>query len=429
MASYYDMNVNERRELSTFYVLGAGFSRAISPQMPLLPDLATGVLGQLGLPRETLRPFDDNLEQWLSHISVDQPWLDDGGNLTNRAAFLRASLAVRKCIESAEATAVESPPKLWLLRLAWDMCERQAKVATFNYDLLLERAASHARRVHTWTDLYGISLHGRYPVGTGPFFSPQPPPGNVFTLFKLHGSTNWGHGGMSGATHEAIVLMRGDPAWRAPDAEGAHAARQRDTFLYDDLVPMIVPPTTTKNPYYGNTALRAQWRRAHDAMCAARKVVIIGFSFPSSDLQVRHFMATAVAPSTNVIVVDRRPESVSTVRGLLPQAGEITSFIGDSAVSDYVNASCGDLIRWGMIYEPDGWDVALTVNGSNVLDEAVTLTKPWRSQDGSSIGSWLKAEVARRWPSIDVEEATSDPDQPANASGHLSRIAYIPKTP
>jgi len=268
--------MNEPLDESTFYILGAGFSYAISQHMPLLTDLTAGVLNQLGLPKAVLDPFGSNLEQWLSHISVDQPWLGDSDNLTNRATFLRASNAVRDCIDRAEAQATKEAPKPWLLRLVCEMCERCSKAATFNYDLLLERATSHARRVHTWADLYGISLEGRYPIDTAPFPGPQRPPGDVFTLFKLHGSTNWGYQGTENRTNEAVVLMRSLQSWLPTPTNTTITTAQRSTFLYDDLVPMIVPPTTTKNPYYGNTVLRAQWRRAHQALRTAREIVIVG---------------------------------------------------------------------------------------------------------------------------------------------------------
>jgi hypothetical protein len=48
---------------ASLVLLGAGFSRAISPRMPLLPDLAQQVLEALNEPPAVLTPFDNNLEQ------------------------------------------------------------------------------------------------------------------------------------------------------------------------------------------------------------------------------------------------------------------------------------------------------------------------------------------------------------------------------
>jgi hypothetical protein len=61
------------------------------------------VIERLELPVDTLRPFGGDLESWLSHPAVDQPWLSSADNLSNRALFLRASEAVGQCIDEAEA--------------------------------------------------------------------------------------------------------------------------------------------------------------------------------------------------------------------------------------------------------------------------------------------------------------------------------------
>src|SRR4051794_1876345 len=119
-----------------FVLLGAGFSRALSNSMPLLRDLGKLVLNDLKQNQEVLRPFDSNLEQWLSYLSVDQPWLSDSNNMRNRALFDDASRSVQKCIADAEIEALSHPPKTWAARLVWDWCNRGCDIATFNYDLL-----------------------------------------------------------------------------------------------------------------------------------------------------------------------------------------------------------------------------------------------------------------------------------------------------
>jgi hypothetical protein len=86
--------------------------------MPLLPDLAQEVLlGAPGphligrvividpgaAPQSVLAPFVKNLEQWLSYLSVDQPWPSYAENPRNRTTFHEASRAVQRCIHRAEA--------------------------------------------------------------------------------------------------------------------------------------------------------------------------------------------------------------------------------------------------------------------------------------------------------------------------------------
>src|SRR3954466_59219 len=106
-----------------FVLVGAGLSRALSADMPLLRQLGDEVLREMGLPPETLDAFDGNLEQWLSYLSVDQPWLSDPEILRNRATFREASLAVKGCIERAEQATLTRAAPAWYQRLVWDWCD------------------------------------------------------------------------------------------------------------------------------------------------------------------------------------------------------------------------------------------------------------------------------------------------------------------
>src|SRR4051794_10154100 len=159
--------------------------------MPLLGELSEQVLRELSLPAETLAPFAGNLEEWLSFLSTDQPWLTDQENLRNRARFRDASEAVHSCIMRCEVAAVAAPPPPWLERLIWHWCTTSPDIASYNYDLLVERVTGQLSLTNTWGDLYGISLTERRAPGDSPFLSASEPPGMVYRLFKLHGSINW----------------------------------------------------------------------------------------------------------------------------------------------------------------------------------------------------------------------------------------------
>lgn len=357
-----------------FVLIGAGFSKAISSTMPVMSELAPQVLHNLQLSNEVLDHFEGDLEQWLSFLSGDQPWLSDAENLSNRALFVRASEAVRDVIELAESMATAEPYPPWLMRLVISWCATEATVVTFNYDLLVARMVTELRLVRFWPDLYRTPLADRAAsMGVGKMFTPTAPPGNVLGLIKLHGSTNWGFSGLNSAPGEVPCLMSSGITWSG-DNDVTNEPRFR--ALFDDLQPMIVPPTGTKAAYYSSTSLRAQWRRAAEDLRNASSVTVIGNSFPPTDLATRALFASNIA-CKDVIVVDRQEVAAGTVKKLLDERTNVRSFHGNSALSDYVESECGDLYRWGSDHQSGGW---YEINGrySNVSAE-------YESQDGQNV--------------------------------------------
>lgn len=327
-----------------FVLLGAGFSKAVSKAMPVMWELAPRVLEKLGLPARTLDRFSGDLEQWLSFRSADQPWLSDTENLSNRALFVRAAEAVRDVIQGAESEAIAESYPSWLTRLVVAWCATEATVVTFNYDLLVERIITELGLARFWPDIYRTPLVDRAAsMLTGTTFGHTAPPGNILGLIKLHGSTNWGFSGLNSAVGEVPCLMSSGLTW---SAESSVANEPRFRAIYDDLQPMIVPPTGTKAVYYSGTSLRAQWRRAAEDLRNASSVTLIGYSFPATDLATRNFFASA-AVGKDMIVVDKNGSVAETVKELLGGTAAVRVFDGPLALRDYVGSECGTLYRWG----------------------------------------------------------------------------------
>lgn len=383
--------------MANFVLLGAGFSRAISASMPLLADLAPEVLTELGEDATVLAPFGDNLEQWMSYLSVAQPWLDDAANLRNRAQFLEASKAVQRCINRAESTV--DYPDAWLERLIHEWCDSESVVATFNYDLLVERTTSTLGRVSTWLDLYGMPLDTRESPSRGLSYGYPRPPGPLFSLFKLHGSVNWSYGGFDAPPTDRVVQTHEELWWRQGGMRDS-APSVGNILRFDDLEPLIVPPTGTKGPYYGNRSLRGQWRRVFGALRTAEAVTIIGYSFPATDLITRHLIATADL-NCPVTVVDRGETVASIVAELAPRAS-VRAYSGHGAVQNFVAASCGDFVRWQATSHPDGWEPRLVVNGAEqaLRPAPGDFDALLSSEHQNSASAWLNQEADRRVPGL-----------------------------
>lgn len=74
------------------FVLGAGFSRAVSSHMPTTAQLRGDLERSLGV------PVPDDVEAWLSYLSSSQPFLDQSENYINKPTYFRASQHIARTI-------------------------------------------------------------------------------------------------------------------------------------------------------------------------------------------------------------------------------------------------------------------------------------------------------------------------------------------
>lgn len=380
-------------------VLGSGFSRAISPLMPTLSELRDIVLDDLGIRIEELKPFSGNLEQWMSFIAVDQPWLTDADNLSNRSLFERVRSSLAQSIFSAENRAIAEPTPDWLLRLVWTWCENEAAVFTFNYDTLVERCLVSMGRVQTLADVYAVPLMERVAAGDGTMLGAEEPNGPVLQLYKLHGSVNWAFGGLQAPPNDRIVLTEAILPWKSrADPIAKRSLRYQSRFA--DLTQLIIPPTFAKGPYYNNLSLRAQWTRAATSLRESTNLTVIGYSFPPGD-QVAGQWVSSSFMGWRMDVVDAAAGRPQEIRDRLPEARTGLDFTGTRALEDYVDHECGPLVRWNIsALDPSGTvTVELWVNGVDVLVALPDSQRPWRD-DYQAAQAWVHDRVQAAAPNF-----------------------------
>lgn len=187
-----------RAEVGDVFILGAGFSRAVSTEMPLTDALGKRAIERAGVqadPRVPKRGFTKGrFETWLSRLAEDQPDLDEARNLENRALFTRLSAALAEVLDEAQEAALADGLPGWLDRLIRAAHVRGSTVLTFNYDTLVERAVDQAglwsyqagRGVH-WFDVMG-DMPPEVVVPGG--LAEEGYEGRTVELLKLHGSLN-----------------------------------------------------------------------------------------------------------------------------------------------------------------------------------------------------------------------------------------------
>lgn len=279
------------REQNDVFVLGAGFSRAISAEMPLLADLTEEIQANLSVPPAALA-LGGNLELWLSYLAQPQPWLSESENLRNRAIALDISREVARLVEGRSRKARESPHPEWLRKLVWYWHERRAHVISLNYDVLVERAAweiqekpASSERI-SCSQLYPVSL---MPAGARAGAVLSAGPRDTFKLYKLHGSTNWFYSGRSSFFGEAIVYAP-VTSWLVDSRlQKAEDDSLRHT---SDKAPLIIPPLFDKVLYFEHESIRSLWAQAGVAVQEATRIYWLGYSLPQTDMALHMLFKT-----------------------------------------------------------------------------------------------------------------------------------------
>ena len=137
--------------MSDVFVLGAGFSKAVSGSMPTLEDLSEEVITELtniaSYPdsafqiQDTLHALGTNIELWMTYLSQRQPWLKEEHHHRNLALAQEIRRQIREIIVRRKESAMQAPLPGWLNTLVMKWHMRRATVVTMNYDTIVESAA------------------------------------------------------------------------------------------------------------------------------------------------------------------------------------------------------------------------------------------------------------------------------------------------
>ena len=194
-------------------------------------------------------------------------------------------------------------------------------IITFNLDIQIEKALDaigstkgrQDQRVFLFPHCYRINAK-RGVTGPAPqvpqFRESEERDGGV-TLLKLHGSLNWysahrwRNPSMSAIfdPRRRIGIVRGkaiDSAMRLSKAAGGGT---RYTF------PIVIPPVVHKSAIL-HSELQPVWRLAEESLKAADRIVILGYSCPSTDWESANLIGRALTAnkrSTEISVIDPNP--------------------------------------------------------------------------------------------------------------------------
>lgn len=304
------------------FVIGAGFSKAISKAMPTLGELTAQVRQERPELLDGLdsRIFQDDIESILTYLATPQPWLTEETQLVNKSRFLGLSAEIGRWIEKGQEIALASDPPPWLLSLVGHWDGEQCTVLTFNYDLLIEKAVcelqSDAHRSAGFDSLYPVPATPLHKRAEGMRLGGSPI--DTFQLLRPHGSIGWCYSGRESFYGETIYQTWSSRGWRRDDSKEMPDYGR-------DKVPLIIPPTSSKTGFFNSEFIETQWREAAHAIEDAQRIYFLGYSLPPTDTGFRFLLGT-VGEGSTAIVVNRDVDVVDRYRSVFAEVDD--TFVG-----------------------------------------------------------------------------------------------------
>lgn len=296
------------------FFLGAGFSKAIDNNYPLMPELTNNIEQKIAKSsiarhyREIAPLIKKDIEALLTYLSTDFPWKDDTRKYANLALYEEIVKLIAEQFSDLAEKSVENVVSnnigntlAQYVSTHLDECN----FITLNYDLLLEETLlSKLRDINSQL---GFADFYKYPMAwigdrgdsRASFFTSYERENkpNIPAILKLHGSANWFWAGVNPSD---IIYYRN---WNKNEKGNIDMG----------LKPYIIPPVMDKNAFYNHIAIHALWQQAEKLLKEADEVYIIGFSFPQTDLSVKYLFQSALRKSNAKIYVVN-PEKEETLR-------------------------------------------------------------------------------------------------------------------
>lgn len=289
-------------------VTGAGFTRALVPDAPLLVDdfnseaLKQKVRGLLNASRlleweRNLHPQGHiNIERLMTRLDALMPYdyAEEAGNAANEYALLLSELKIA-FIDRLRASRKGHIHNAELSRFAEYCLTNGYCCITFNYDDFLDEALE---ATGSWKPNLGYGFFCPSwldTIDSGEFKFPN----TAFRLLKLHGSINW-RPKLGNTSPFAIDSITYCHDWSKSD--------YHPLPLSFDLEPepVMVPPVLSKSGLVEQPVLRLVWSRAYASLQKAHEVTFIGYSIPTTDLAARTLFSEALKdlPREDIRVVN-----------------------------------------------------------------------------------------------------------------------------
>ncbi|MFZ5598616.1 MAG: hypothetical protein ACOY35_03495 [Bacillota bacterium] len=260
-----------------------------------------------GIPRHLVHQSDLDMEEVLTLLNIEME-----EDLPGRDRLLQAYEEYLLLMALTFDKILYGEPCPHHRRIA-ESLEPGDTVISFNYELLMDYALHQLRRqVVRWhiKDGYGIGcthlnrVNAEANLPEEQEAATSPAGGSNVKLFKLHGSLNWLYCPQCGQLY----------AYEHSDARGhsviingmANMIRCTTVHCCQRLSRVIIPPTLMKN-YQSIPFIPQLWQQARQALQLASEIIVIGYSFPTTDFRSNWMFRKAMVDNKSlkkVTIVD-----------------------------------------------------------------------------------------------------------------------------
>lgn len=273
------------------FFLGAGFSKAVNNNYPLMSELTQKIFERIGQGSmcqrldEIPEQVKNDIETLLTYLGTDFPWKNNTKQYENKALYSailhEISSLFLELETSTEYTLAYKPPEI-IVSLAKHILQtpNEYNFLTLNYDIFLEHLFGVVSQWKVdYNDLYKYPMSSlRTRIIDSSSITVRSPYPQAPAILKLHGSVNWFWA--KNSSSDDIYFSDGT---------------EKDfSNLVMGLEPYIIPPVLDKNSFYNHITIRSLWQQAEQLLKQADEIYIIGFSFPQTDLSVKYLFQSAL---------------------------------------------------------------------------------------------------------------------------------------
>jgi len=296
--------------MNEIFILGSGFSKAINENMPLTNNLKKDIETKIKSTNtymnwEIYNSLSKNItdfEELISLLFQNFPWKSEEEQSHFYSIFLTFSKFLAILIkEKQESYDYENNP--FLEKFINYLRKNQSIIITFNYDTILETAASP-----TLGPIMSPNEYYKMPItklinrvasgGTAKFGE------DIFRLLKLHGSINWYYSGKILNQPAQVYLEIG------------HHWKEDEEIAKKDLCPLIIPPVFDKTGFMNLNFINVIWRDAKKYLRNSNRIYIIGYSVPDADLNIKLMLKTCVKKDAEIFLVNTDKSIIRRVRNI-----------------------------------------------------------------------------------------------------------------
>ncbi len=164
-------------------------------------------------------------------------------------------------------------------------------IVTTNYDLIIESAC---RQIDVPVS-YPLQ-HKPYPADDNVQVHGQLTQSDGFTLCKLHGSVNWFMVDDELHVEDRVVAVQ------SMARANTTLPRVCTANYKNSHYPLIIPPSFLKPDLPG--PISSVWQSAAKALHESDQIAFVGYSFPSSDIEMKYFLASSLANNPRLRRID-----------------------------------------------------------------------------------------------------------------------------